>query len=167
MTPRIPDAQVGTGVAVSEKAARVRSLARMLDSAIRIPGTGVTFGLDPVLGLFPGVGDLVGAVFSGYIVLTAARMGVPRSVLARMLLNLGTDTLVGSIPVLGDLFDVGFRANIRNSELLDKHLGEPEATRRSSRIAIALTIVGLVVLAAVAVWIAILSVKALNWLVRR
>jgi hypothetical protein len=84
-----------------------------------------------------------------------------------MLLNLGTDTLVGSVPVLGDLFDVGFRANIRNSELLDKHLGEPEAARRSSRIAIALTIVGLVVLAAGAVGIAILSVKALSWLVRR
>jgi hypothetical protein len=167
VTPQISDRQVATSVAASEKAARVRALARMLDSAIKIPGTGVTFGLDPILGLVPGVGDLAGAVFSGYIVLTAARMGVPRSVLARMLLNLGTDTLVGSVPVLGDLFDVGFRANIRNSELLDKHLGEPEAARRSSRIAIALTIVGLVVLAAVAVGIAILSVKALSWLVRR
>jgi hypothetical protein len=167
VTLRTPDIQAGTSVAVSEKAQRVRALARMLDSAIKIPGTGVTFGLDPVLGLFPGIGDLLGAVFSGYIVLTAARMGVPRSVLARMILNLATDTLVGSVPVLGDLFDVGFRANIRNSELLDKHLGEPEAARRSSRIAIALTIVGLVVLAAAAVGIAILSVKALNWLVRR
>jgi hypothetical protein len=156
-----------SSVTVSERAARVRALARMLDSAIRIPGTGVTFGLDPILGLFPGVGDLAGAVFSGYIVLTAARMGVPRSVLARMLLNLGTDTLVGSIPVLGDLFDVGFRANIRNSELLDRHIGEPEAVRRSSRIAIALTVAGLVVLAAIAIGIAILSVKTLNWLVSR
>jgi len=126
----ISDPQAGTRVAVAEKAARVRALARMLDSAVRIPGTGVTFGLDPILGLVPGIGDLAGAVFSGYIVLTAARIGAPRSVLARMLLNLVTDTLVGSVPVLGDLFDVGFRANIRNSELLDKHLGEPEAARR-------------------------------------
>ncbi|MGH9423004.1 MAG: DUF4112 domain-containing protein [Thermoanaerobaculia bacterium] len=167
MASRISEPQAGTSVAVSEKAARVRALARMLDSAIRIPGTGVTFGLDPILGLVPGIGDLAGAVFSGYIVLTAARMGAPRSVLARMLLNLGTDTLVGSIPVLGDLFDVGFRANIRNSELLDKHLGEPEAARRSSRFAIAVTAAGLLVLAVVAVGIAILSVKGLNWLVRR
>jgi uncharacterized protein DUF4112 len=164
---RISDPQSRADVVLAERASRVRSLARVLDSAIRIPGTGVTFGLDPILGLFPGIGDLAGAVFSGYIVLAAARMGAPRSVLARMLLNLGTDTLVGSIPVLGDLFDVGFRANIRNSELLDKYLGEPEAARRSSRIAIVLTVVGLIVLAAIAVGIAILSVKALNWLVRR
>ncbi len=139
----------------------------MLDSAIRIPGTGVTFGLDAIVGLVPVIGDLAGAAFSGYIVLTAARLGVPRPVLAKMLLNLGTDTLVGSVPVLGDLFDVGFRANIRNSELLDQHLGEPEAARRSSRFGIALAVAGIVLLAAGAVALAILSVKALNWLVRQ
>jgi hypothetical protein len=137
----------------------------MLDSAIRIPGTGVTIGLDPILGLMPGLGDLAGAVLSGYIVLTAARLGAPKSVLAKMLLNLGTDTLVGSVPVLGDLFDVGFRANIRNSELLDRHIGQPEQARRSSRFAIAATVGALIVLAAVAVGIAILSVKLLNRMV--
>ncbi len=150
-----------------DRAARVRTLARMLDSAIRIPGTSVTFGLDSIVGLVPGVGDLVGAAFSGYIVLTAARIGVPPLVLIRMLLNLGTDTLVGSIPILGDLFDVGFRANIRNSDLLDQHVGgRAEEARRSSRLAVALALAGIVVLAAAAVGLAILSVKALNWLVR-
>jgi len=138
----------------------------MLDSAIRVPGTGVTIGLDPILGLVPGLGDLAGAVLSGYIVLTAARLGAPKSVLAKMLLNLGTDTLVGSVPVLGDLFDVGFRANIRNSELLDRHLGQPEQARRSSRLAIVAVVGGLVLLAAGAIALAILSFKALNWLVR-
>ncbi len=144
----------------------MRALARMLDSALRIPGTGITFGLDSIVGLVPGIGDLAGAAFSGYIVLTAARIGVPPLVLVRMLLNLGTDTLVGSIPLLGDLFDVGFRANIRNSELLDHHLGHPEAARRSSRFSVALALAGIVVLAAAAVGLAVLSVKALNWLVR-
>jgi hypothetical protein len=148
------------------KADRVRALARMLDSALKIPGTGISFGLDSIVGLVPGIGDLAGAAFSGYIVLTAARLGVPPSVLARMLLNLGTDTLVGSVPILGDLFDVGFRANIRNSELLDRHLGEPESARRSSRIAVAIAIGGIVLLAAGAVALAVVSVKALNWLVR-
>ena len=148
------------------KADRVRTLARMLDSAVKIPGTGISFGLDSIVGLVPGIGDLAGAVFSGYIVLTAARLGVPRSVLAKMLLNLGTDTLVGSVPILGDLFDVGFRANIRNSELLDRHLGEPQSARRSSRIAVAIAIGGIVLLAAGAVALAVVSVKALNWLVR-
>lgn len=152
--------------AVSDPAARARALARMLDSALRIPGTTITFGLDPILGLVPGVGDLAGAVLSGYIVVTAARLGAPKSVLAKMLLNLGTDTLVGSVPVLGDLFDVGYRANIRNSELLDRHLGQPEAARQSSRLALLATIGALVLLAVGAVAIAILSVKALNRLVR-
>lgn len=138
----------------------------MLDSAIRIPGTGVSVGLDPILGLFPGLGDLASAALSGYIVLTAARLGAPKSVLAKMLLNLGTDTLVGSVPVLGDLFDVGFRANIRNSVLLDRHVGQPENARRSSRFAVAATVGALVLLAAVAVTLAILSVKALNWMIR-
>lgn len=150
----------------SDPAARARAVARMLDSAIRIPGTGITVGLDPILGLFPGLGDLAGAAASGYIVLTAARLGVPKAVLAKMLLNLGADTLVGSVPVLGDLFDVGFRANIRNTELLDHHLGQPGATLRSSRFAIVATLAGIVLLAAGAVALAVLSVKALNWLVR-
>ena len=153
-------------IVAADAAARARALARMLDSAFRIPGTGITVGLDPILGLFPGLGDLAGAVASGYIVLTAARLGVPKSVLAKMLLNLGTDTLVGSVPVLGDLFDVGFRANIRNTELLDLHLGQPAAALRSSRFAVVATVVGIVLLAAGAVALAILSVKALNWLVR-
>jgi len=155
-----------TPLAVSDPAARARALARLLDSAFRIPGTGVTVGLDPILGLFPGLGDLAGAVASGYIVLTAARLGAPKAVLAKMLLNLGTDTLVGSVPVLGDLFDVGFRANIRNTELLDRHLGQPASTLRASRFAIVATVAGIVLLAAGAVALAILSVKALNWLVR-
>ena len=152
---------------VSDPAARVRALARILDSAMRIPGTRITFGLDPVIGLIPGFGDLAGAVLSGYIVITAARLGAPRSVLAKMMLNLGTDALVGSIPVLGDMFDVGFRANIRNSELLDRHLAHPEEARRSSRLAVIATLGGIILLAAGAVVLAILSVKALNWLVRR
>jgi hypothetical protein len=151
---------------VEDPAARARALARMLDSAVRVPGTTITLGLDPILGLLPGLGDLAGAALSGYIVLTAARLGAPKLVLAKMLLNLGTDTLVGSVPILGDLFDVGFRANIRNSELLDRHLGQPEEARRSSRIAVAATIAGIVLLAAGAVALAVLSVKALNWLVR-
>ncbi len=151
---------------VSDPAARARALARMLDSAIRVPGTNFTIGLDPILGLIPGLGDLAGAALSGYIVLTAARLGAPKLVLAKMLLNLGADTLVGSVPVLGDLFDVGFRANIRNSELLDRHVGQPDQARRSSRLTVVATVGALVLLAAVAVALAILSVKALNWLVR-
>ena len=146
--------------------ARVRALARLLDSAIRIPGTGISFGVDSIVGLVPGVGDLAGAVMSGYIVLASARMGVPPAVVGRMILNLGVDTLVGSVPLLGDLFDVGFRANLRNAALLERHLAEPEVVRHSSRVAVAGAIVGIVVLAAAGVGIAVMAVRALNWLVR-
>lgn len=149
-----------------DDAARVRALAKALDSAVRIPGTGISFGLDSIVGLVPGVGDLAGAAMSGYIVLASARMGVPASVVARMILNLGVDTLVGSVPLLGDIFDVGFRANIRNVALLDRHLAEPVVTRRSNRVAVIAAVAGVVVLAAGGIALAILAVRGLNWLVR-
>jgi hypothetical protein len=149
---------------LDDRAARIRSLARVLDSAVRIPGTEITFGLDSIIGLVPGVGDLAGAAMSGYIVLSAAQMGVPPAVVTRMILNLGVDTLVGSVPLLGDLFDVGFRANIRNAALLDQHLAEPVAVRRASRLAVLAAIAGIVVLAAAGIGMAVLLVRGLNLL---
>ena len=146
---------------------RVRSLARILDTAIRIPGTGIRFGLDSILGLIPGVGDLTGAALSGYIVLAAARLGVPPSVLARMILNLGVDTLVGSIPLLGDLFDVGFRANIRNAALLEKVVTEPVAAKRSSRMAVAAALAAIALLAIGGVALTVMVVRGLSWLAAR
>ena len=156
MTPPIRD----------DQAARVRALARILDSAIGIPGTSIRVGLDSLVGLVPGVGDLAGAAMSGYIVLAAARMGVTPAVVARMILNLGVDTVVGSVPLLGDLFDVGYRANMRNAALLDRHLAEPVAVRKSSRLAVLAAVGGIVLLAAGGVFLAILAVRGLNWLVR-
>lgn len=149
-----------------DDAARVRALARMLDSAIKIPGTGIRLGLDSVMGLIPGVGDLAGAAMSGYIVLAAARLGVSPAVLTKMLLNLGVDTLVGTIPLLGDVFDVGFRANTRNSALLDEHLGNPTTVRRTSKWTVVIAVTGVVLLAAGGIALTILAVRGLNALVR-
>ena len=148
-----------------DEAARVRALARLLDAAIRIPGTGVTVGLDSIVGLIPGLGDVAGGVMSGYIVLVSARLGVPPSVVARMILNLVIDTLVGSVPLLGDLFDVGYRANLRNSALLDKHLADPKRTRRSSVLAIGAAVGGVVLLLALGIVLAMLLARGLNHLV--
>ena len=148
----------------SGDAERVRALARLLDSAVRVPGTNIRFGLDSLIGLVPGVGDLAGAALSGYIVLAAARLGLPPAVLTRMLLNLGLDTLVGTVPLLGDLFDVGFRANVRNAALIDRHLAEPVAVRKSSRFAVAIAVGGVILLAAGGVALTVLAVRALNWL---
>jgi len=98
---------------------RLRRLAWLLDSSIRIPGTRFTFGLDPILGLFPVLGDLLGVIVSSYIVIEAARLGAPGSLLARMLLNVAIEGLIGALPVAGDVFDAVWKANQRNVELLD------------------------------------------------
>jgi hypothetical protein len=135
-------------VVTSDQAARLRALARLLDSAVQLPGTNVRFGLDAALGLIPGVGDLAGAALSGYIVLAAARMGVPAPVLARMLGNIAVDGMVGAIPLLGDLFDVGFRANLRNAALIERHVAAPGAVRSASWAIVSAVVIGVIVLAA-------------------
>lgn len=112
---------------------RARALARVLDSAVGIPGTPLRVGLDAILGLIPGGGDVAGAALSGYIVLMAARRGASPAVLGRMLLNVLLDTTIGAIPVLGDLFDVAYKSNMRNVALLESHTTRPVETRRRSR----------------------------------
>lgn len=101
---------------------------RFLDDGLVVPGTSIRFGADALLGaLLPGVGDGVSAVGSLSLFLVALRRGVPPAVLGRMVLNVGLDALVGVVPVLGDLFDVGFKSNRRNLELIHAHGTEQEA----------------------------------------
>ncbi|PXX98705.1 hypothetical protein CR157_09075 [Halomonas sp. LBP4] len=100
---------------------RVHRLARLMDSSVRLPG-GFRVGVDGLIGLVPGVGDLAAAGVSFYIVAQAAHAGVPAKVLARMVLNVALDAVVGAIPVLGDVFDVAFKANLRNARLMDAYL---------------------------------------------
>jgi Domain of unknown function (DUF4112) len=131
---------------------RLRRLGYLLDNSIPIPGTRFRIGLEAIAGLVPGVGDLVGGGFSVYIILQAARMGVPASLLARMGWNLLIDVVVGAIPFLGDLFDAGFKANLRNLALLDRHVQSPVPSRRASRrfVAVLAILLALVVVGAVA-----------------
>jgi len=133
----MPAPLVGTTQQLSQ-VERLRALSRLLDSAFTIPGTRYRFGLDPVIGLVPGLGDAVSAVFSGYIILQASRLGAPQSVVTRMIANVALDTLVGWVPVLGDLFDVAWKSNLRNMALLDSHLQQPAAARAGSRKALLL-----------------------------
>jgi len=120
---------------------RARALARLLDAAVGIPGTPLRIGMDAVLGLIPGAGDMVAAALGGYIVLAAVRNGAPRAVVVRMLGNIGIDALLGSIPVIGDIFDVAYKSNIRNAELLERYALEPgrvvAATRRQQIVVVA------------------------------
>ena len=105
---------------------RIRRLSRLLDSAIRIPFTGFRIGLDPIIGLVPGAGDLIDTAFSAYIVFLAARFGLPGRTLQKMIFNIGLEAVIGSVPIAGDLFDAYFKSNIRNLALLEKHLQESE-----------------------------------------
>lgn len=115
--------------------ARAQAVARVLDSAVGIPGTPIRVGLDALLGLIPGAGDIAGAALSGYIVLTAARRGAPRAVLWRMLANVAIDTAIGTIPFLGDLFDVAYKSNTKNVQLLERYSAAPNVvTARSKRL---------------------------------
>jgi hypothetical protein len=97
---------------------RLRRLAWLLDSSIRIPGTPWSVGIDALIGLVPVLGDAAGVILSSHIVYQAARMGTSKGVLARMALNIAVEGLVGAVPIIGDLFDAGFKANQRNIRLL-------------------------------------------------
>ena len=120
----------------NEEIARLDRFARLLDERFLIPGTGIRIGLDGILGLIPGIGDTLTAAIGLYPLFRARKAGVPFSVIARMAGNLGLDLAVGSIPVLGDIFDVGFKANRRNVDLLSDYLKDralrmrPSAARR-------------------------------------
>lgn len=135
----------------------LRQLARLLDAAVRIPGTNIRFGLDAVLGLFPGAGDIAGGVLSAFIVVQAANLGAPRSVLARMVMNVAIDSIVGVVPILGDLFDISWKSNTRNMDLLERYVARPQATRAASRGAVIAAIVAilLIVVGMIAVIVAI------------
>jgi hypothetical protein len=136
----------------------LRKLSNVLENAISIPGTPYSIGLDPIIGIIPGGGDLVTGLLSFYIVLTAARLGLPRETLGRLVMNVLIDVLVGTMPVFGDLFDVAWKANSKNMDLLEKHFSVPQTAKKADRVFIFLILGGLL--------LAILTVSAiLIWVV--
>ncbi|MFB6256043.1 MAG: DUF4112 domain-containing protein [Haloplanus sp.] len=112
---------------------RMRFVARVLDDSVRIPGTTLRIGLDPLLGLLPVAGDTASGVLSLYIVAESARLGVSPRALLRMLANVGVDMAGGSVPVVGDLFDAAWKASTRNLRLAVADLADAdEATSRAA-----------------------------------
>ena len=106
---------------------RLERLANFLDSAFAVPGLGLRFGADSIIGLIPGVGDAMSLGLSGYLVMEAHRLGAPASLLSRMVGHLLVDATIGAVPVAGDVFDVFYKANRRNMRLLRRHLDELRA----------------------------------------
>ncbi len=110
----------------AQRIARLDALATLFDTAFVLPGTNVRFGIDALIGLVPGIGDAVTTVMSLYIVREARALGAPRHLIARMLANVALDSVVGVVPLLGDVFDVMWRANRRNMALLQAHLAKEQ-----------------------------------------
>jgi hypothetical protein len=125
---------------------RVRVVAKLLDNSISIPGTPWKIGLDPLIGLIPGIGDLVGAAVSGYIIVEAVRADVSAFTLARMLANVGIDTLLGAVPAVGDVFDAAWKSNTMNVALLERHLTATGGTPPKRRNVLGLMAIVLIVL---------------------
>lgn len=112
---------------------RIRWLAVLLDDLIEIPGTGRRFGIGPLVGLIPFFGDVLAAIPGAWLILEAARFRMPTSVLLRMVLNLVVDLVVGMIPIVGDLFDFGFKSNVRNLQLFRRYAADPDASTAEHR----------------------------------
>jgi len=129
----------------STHVARVRALSRVLDDAVRVPGTKLRFGLDGIIGLLPGAGDLLGSAFGLYALAAAGLAGAPRSVIVRMAANLAADAVVGAVPLLGDVFDFAFKAHRRNARLLEGWAAAPERTERASRLTVVAVVAGVTV----------------------
>lgn len=130
-------------------------IARLLDQAFVVPGTRWRFGLDAIIGLVPGLGDAIGALFGIYGVWVARQLGVPPSVQTRMLLNLAVDALVGVVPIAGDLFDAAFKAHVRNREHIERWRANPRAVKRGSRALVLAVALLLFAVVAGTLWLAV------------
>jgi uncharacterized protein DUF4112 len=125
---------------------RLNFIAWLLDSSIPVPGTKWTIGIDALIGLIPFLGDLIGVLLSSYILTEAGRMGVSKTVLARMGFNVAVEGVVGIIPFAGDVFDAAWKANQRNVRLLNEWVERPQKAEKSSRGFLLIVVPGIVVL---------------------
>lgn len=138
----------------------LRRWAVLLDSAFRVPGTRIRFGFDAIVGLVPGLGDLTTPAFAVLLLLQAVRMRLPAIVQARMVLNAALDVVMGLVPILGDAADVGFKANLRNLALLERHARPGVPPSRGDYVFV---IVCVIVLA----FVAIVPLVLIVWLLAR
>jgi hypothetical protein len=109
---------------------RLERIAHRMDSMLRIPGTQIRIGFDGIMGFIPGIGDAAAALPAAYIIHQSYKMGAPRSLLVRMAINTGVDSIIGTVPLFGDIFDIGNKSNNRNVALLRRHLERERAARK-------------------------------------
>ncbi|AKD02256.1 DUF4112 domain-containing protein [Pontibacter korlensis] len=141
-----------TRTPTSEKLKWVDHIAYLMDNQFRLPGTNYRFGLDPILGLLPFAGDLASFGVSAVLILTMVRHGASGKLVALMMLNVGLDVIIGSIPILGNIFDFAFKANERNVRLLRRHYEEGKY-QGSGKGLIVGVLIGLVLMLVFLVWL--------------
>ena len=129
MTLTHPTVNAYDDLALDRLERRIERLAITMDAAIRIPGTRIRFGADSLIGLVPGVGDFAGAGVSAYLIWEARRLGLPGSVISRMVANAAVDAFIGSVPLVGDVFDLFYKANMRNVLLMRREIARIRAAR--------------------------------------
>jgi hypothetical protein len=138
-----------------------RFLAELLDQRFTIPGTSIRIGLDPLIGLIPGIGDTLANLAGSAILFIGAKFNLPKVVLLRMALNIALNTLIGAIPFVGDLFSIWFRSNVRNVQLLERYAGEQRQRAATSDWLFVFAVIGGLLLLLIAVLI------GLGWLIQR
>ena len=144
-----------------DMADKLDRLAWILDSSIPIPGTPWKIGLDGLIGLIPGIGDISAGVISSYILFQALRLGVPPLVVARMALNILLESVLGVIPVVGDIFDFAFKANQRNVALMREYVISPNKVKRRSLFLVLLIVLGLIGVLVAMVWMIVYMLSLL------
>lgn len=130
----------------------LNKLAKLMDAQFAIPGTNIRFGLDALIGLIPGAGDLSTFAISGYMLFIMAKNGASGFVLARMVLNILIDAIVGAVPVLGDIFDIAFKANMRNMQLMNQYYKEGKHRGSAWKIIIPVLIILLLIIIGI-IWL--------------
>jgi hypothetical protein len=136
-------------------------LALVMDEFVRFPGTRFRFGLDPIIGLIPGLGDTASAVISAFSLIYAARCGIPLITLARMSINILINEVVGIVPGVGDAFSFWFKSNARNYQLLQQHLGSSRRARKSDWMFVIIVLGILILVVAVGIVVSLLVLRAL------
>jgi hypothetical protein len=157
--------EVHRGGTAQERLDRLETLVRFLETAIRIPGTRIRFGADAIVGLVPGLGDLVGGLLAALVISEGIRSGVPRPVLVRMFWNVAVDVALGAVPGVGDAFDLFWKAGVRNLALLRRYHDQPDRTADASRRGLLALAAGVGLLAAAGMALAVAStVFLVRWL---
>jgi hypothetical protein len=142
----------------------LRRFAYLMDQAFPVPGTNIRVGLDAVLGLIPGIGDVMGALLSTWVIAGALRHRVPARVILRMVLNISIDLIFGAIPVAGDVFDFLYEENMQNMRLLEKHRDRTRPPRHTSEIGLILVAI-IAFLVLLALTMVVLVIAAIIWLI--